>query len=155
MNKPCDLGHLFFFHAARRDGRGSHSKTARRHCRFVARDGVLVARNVDELKHFLCARAVETFPAQISENEMVVGASANELEIVSNKSSSQGLAVRKGLNGILLEIFALRLVQRNSQSGDGVVVGPSLQPWKNSPVDLISMVNNLALCICSLSTSAR
>ena len=147
MNEISDHFHFALLHASRCDGGGAHSEPTGRHCGFVTRHSVLVARDVHKLKHFLCTRAVESLPAQISEHQVIVGASADKLEIAGNKLRRKCFAVDDGLNGVLFEIFALRLVQGDGERGNGVVVRASLQAWEDCPVDLVTVIDDFTLCI--------
>lgn len=129
------LGHTTGGH-----GRSTDTDTAGGEGRLVTGDGVLVAGNVDLLKDGLDTGTVEALGAQVEEDHVAVSTVRDELVAESLELVLNGLGVLDDLLLVLLELRGVNLLQGNSQSGDGVVVGATLVTGEDGEVDGVLQV---------------
>ena len=103
--------------------------------RFVARDRVLVASNVDLLQNSLKTGTVQSLVTEVKQNHVTVSAVSNELvaQFLELKLSRLGVLDNQFL--VLLKLRGGGLLQGNSKSSDGVVVGTTLVTREDREVD--------------------
>lgn len=131
----ADTLKLLLSEATRSHGGGTNTDTARGESRLVTGDGVLVASNVDLLKHGLNTGTVQVVLAKVDEDHVAVGSVRHELVAEGLESVLQGLGVGDNLLLVGLEVGAGSLLQGNSQSSDGVVVRATLVTGEDGEVD--------------------
>lgn len=141
VNNISDTDEVVLSEASRGHGGSSHAETTRDESRTVTRDGVLVGSNANELKDSLNTATIDAMGLKISKNKVVIGTTADQavaqtsLALIITKSLGKGLGVGKDLGLVGVEIGSLRLLQGNSKSGDGVVVGTTLVAGEDGVVD--------------------
>lgn len=116
-------------------GRGTNADTARSKGALVAGDGVLVASNVDLLKNGLNTGTVEAVLAEVEEDHVAVSAVGDELVAEGLEGVLNSLSVGDNLLLVSLEFGGGSLLQGDSQSSDGVVVGTTLVTREDGEVD--------------------
>lgn len=126
---------LFLAHAAGGHGRSTNTETVRGEGRLVARDRVLVAGDVDLLQNSLKTGTVQSLVTEVKQNHVTVSAVSNELvaQFLELKLSRLGVFDNQFL--VLLELRGGGLLQGNSKSSDGVVVGTTLVTREDREVD--------------------
>lgn len=135
VNVLGDTLELLLTETTRSHGGGTDTDTARGKGGLVAGDGVLVAGNVDLLKDGLNTGTVEVVLAKVNKDHVAVSAVRDELVAEALEGVLQGLGVGDNLLLVGLEVGAGSLLQGNSQSGDGVVVGTTLVTREDGEVD--------------------
>lgn len=116
-------------------GGRTNTDTTGAESRFVTRHGVLVARNVDLFQDGFDAGTVNAVGAQVDEDHVAVGAVGDELVSVFLEGDLESLCVLDGLFLVLTEFGRGGLLERNGQSGDGVVVRTTLVTREDGEVD--------------------
>lgn len=119
---------------------GTNTETARGESALVAGNGVLVAGNVDLLEDELNASTIDTERAEVDEDHVGVGAVRDELVAELLELLLESLGVGNNLLLVLLELGGGSLLEGNSKSGDGVVVGATLVTGEDGEVDLVLKV---------------
>lgn len=122
-------------HTTGRHGGGTDTDTARSESGLVTGDGVLVAGNVDLLENGLDTGTVKGLGAEVNEDHVAVGTVGDELVTEGLELVLEGLGVLDDLGLVLLELRGVNLLEGNSQSGDGVVVGATLVSREDGEVD--------------------
>lgn len=141
VNNVGDADKVVLAEAAGCHGGGAHAKTAGDEGGTVARDGVLVGSNADELEDSLNAAAIDTVGLQISEDKVVVGAAADNavsetaFALVVTEALGEGFSVGENLGLIGVEVGSLGLLEGHGESGDGVVVRTALVAGEDGGVD--------------------
>ena len=135
VNVLGDTLELLLTETTRSHGGGTDTDTARGKGGLVAGDGVLVAGNVDLLKDGLNTGTVEVVLEKVNKDHVAVSAVRDELVAEALEGVLQGLGVGDNLLLVGLEVGAGSLLQGNSQSGDGVVVGTTLVTREDREVD--------------------
>lgn len=121
--------------ATRGHGRSADTDTAGGKGGLVTGNGVLVAGNVDLLKNGLNASTVKAVLTEVEEDHVRVGAVGNELVAEGLELVLESLGVVNNLLLVGLEVGAGSLLQGNSESSDGVVVGTALVTGEDREVD--------------------
>lgn len=122
-------------------GRSTHAQTAGDKGRAVTGDGVLVSSDADQLKDTLNATTVDAVGLEISQNQVVVSTTADQvvaktaLGLVITQSLSESLGIGQNLRLVGAEVGSLSLLKGNGQSGDGVVVRTTLVSREDGGVD--------------------
>ena len=112
----------------------------------VARDRVLVERDAALLQDKVDACAVDARLAQVEEDQVVVGAAADDVVALGDQALGEALAVLADLDGIVLEHLRVRLLQRRADGGNRVLVRSALEPREDSPVDLALVIVHDLCC---------
>lgn len=130
-------------------GRGTNADTAGGEGALVAGDGVLVAGNVDLLEDSLDTSTIQAVLAKVDEDHVAVGAVRDELVAEGLEGGLQGLGVGDDLLLVGLELGGLSLLEGDSQSSDGVVVGATLVTGEDGEVDgVLEIVQGLLAGLC-------
>lgn len=127
-------------HTTGRHGGGTNADTARSEGRLVTGDGVLVAGNVDLLENGLNTSTIEVVGAEVDEDHVAVSAVRDELVAKNLELLLESLGVLDDLLLVLLELRGVDLLESNSQSSDGVVVGTTLVAREDGEVDRVLKV---------------
>lgn len=135
VNVLADALELLLTEATRSHGRGTDTDTARGEGGLVTGDGVLVAGNVDLLKHSLNTGTVKVVLAEVNEDHVAVSTVRDELVAEGLEGVLKGLGVGDDLLLVSLEVRAGGLLQGNSQGSDGVVVRATLVAGEDGEVD--------------------
>jgi hypothetical protein len=115
-------------------GGSTDTDTAGGQGRLVTGNGVLVASNVDLLEDSLNTGAVD-LAAKVNEDHVAVSAVGHELVAEGLELGLKSLGVLDDLLLVLLELRGVDLLEGNSESGDGVVVGTTLVTGEDGEVD--------------------
>lgn len=126
IHESSDSLEVFLSESTGGSSGGANADSTGSEGRLVAGDGVLVAGHVDSLKNGLNASTIEVAIAKVKENHVRVGAIGNELVVESLKLGFKRLSVLDNLLLVKLELRSHGLLEGNRQSGDGVVVRPTL-----------------------------
>lgn len=151
VNNIGNTDEVILSEASRGHGGSSHAEATRDESRAVTRDGVLVGSNSNELKDSLNTATINTMGLKIGENKVVIGTAADQavaqtsLALVVTKSLGESLGVGQNLGLVGVEIGSLSLLQGNSKSGDGMVVGTTLVAREDGVVDGTLQVVQLLL----------
>lgn len=138
-----DTGEVLWLETTSGHGWSTHSQSTRLQRRHITWDSVLVRGNTNKLKDTLHTRTIHTLWLQVNKDKVVVrstrndGVSKTALLLGVTKTLSERLGVDKDLLLVGLELWSLCLLERNCQSGDGVVMWSSLVAWENRGVDFI------------------
>lgn len=125
-------------------GRGTDTDTARGKSALVARNAVLVAGDVDLLKDSLNTSTIQGVGTQVNQDHVGVGAVRDELVAKLLEAVLQRLGVVDNLLLVGLELGRGCLLEGDSQSSDGVVVGTTLVTGEDREVDgLLEVVHGL------------
>lgn len=135
VNVASNAPEVLLTHATAGHGGGTNTDTAGGQSRLITGDGVLVAGNVDLLQNGLNAGTVEALGAQVQEDHVAVSAVRDELVAEGLELILQSLGVLDDQLLVLLELGRGSLLQSDSQSGDGVVVGATLVTREDGEVD--------------------
>lgn len=139
-----DVSHarkVLFREPAGGHGGRADAQTAGRQRRLVAGDGILVGSDADEFQHALDAAAVDALRLEVDQDEMVVGAAADNgvaqavLVLGLAEAGGERLGVGENLALVGAELGRLGLLESNGEGGDGVVVGPALVAREDGGVD--------------------
>lgn len=130
-----NLGEVLLAETTRGHGGGTNTDTHGGEGRLVTRGGVLVAGNVDLLEDGLDTGTVQSEGLQVEQNHVVVGTTGDEGVAELLEGDLERLSVLDDLLLVLLELVGLSLLEGNSQSGDGVVVGTTLVTREDGEVD--------------------
>ena len=120
--------------AGRHSGRPD-ADAARGQGRLIARDGVLVAGDVDLFEDSFNTGAIERMLTEVDEDHMRVGAVGDELMAKGLELILEGLGVRDDIVLTSLELGGLRLLERDGEGGDSVVVRTTLMTGEDGEVD--------------------
>jgi len=109
--------------------------TARSQSRLVSWSGVLVACNVDLLENGLHSGTVKGLGLQVEQDHVVVGTVGDKFVTAGLELVLEGLGVLDDLLLVLSEIRGLSLLERDGQSGDGMIVWTTLVTWEDGEID--------------------
>lgn len=140
VNVEGDALKVLLAEATAGHGGSANADTAGGQGTLVAGDGVLVAGNVDLLKDSLDTGAVEVELTKVEQDHVAVSAIGNELVAELLELDLEGLGVGDDLLLVGLELGSLSLLEGDSQSGDGVVVGAALVAGEDGEVNGVLQV---------------
>lgn len=140
VNVEGDALKVLLAEATAGHGGSANADTARSQGALVSGDGVLVAGNVDLLKDGLNTGTVEVELTKVEQDHVAVSAVGNKLVAELLELDLEGLGVGNDLLLVGLELGGLSLLEGDSQSGDGVVVGAALVAGEDGEVDGVLQV---------------
>eukprot|EP00162_Nutomonas_longa_P021989 comp4956_c0_seq1/m.3941 comp4956_c0_seq1/g.3941 ORF comp4956_c0_seq1/g.3941 comp4956_c0_seq1/m.3941 type:complete len:487 (+) comp4956_c0_seq1:26-1486(+) len=132
-----DFSKVTLLEAARSQRRRANAHSTGADGIHVAKDTVLVERDVHAVAQGLELGAREPDRAQIPQNQMVVRAARADAVAMGHKPSAQRADVLDDLLLVLLELGCGRLQQRRGHARNLVVVRPTLQRREHGVVDSV------------------
>ena len=140
VDEARDLHEVALDEAARGHEGRSEANSAGNEGLGVARDRVLVAVDAGLLHDGVDARAVDALVAEVDEDEVVVGAAADEDVAELDELLAHRLGVLLRLDLVLLELRRHGLLEGDGDAGDGVVVGATLEGGEDGRVDAVLQI---------------
>ena len=129
---------------ARRHRRGADAHATRRKRTCVAEHRILVQSNVQKIAQVFHLAPSQTERAQIPKHQVVIRTASDEVVALGHQRFAQRSGVRLNLLDVRLELRGLRILERDRQRADLVVVRTALQRWKDGHVDARFVVVILA-----------
>lgn len=137
INVVCDLGEVVLTETTRCHGWCTDTDTAWGESGLVTWDGVLVASNVDLLENSLDTGTIKCLRTEIKKNHVRIGSISDQLVVELLELNLKGLGVLDDLLLVVDEVRGGSLLESNSKSGNGVVVGSTLVTWEDRKVDWV------------------
>lgn len=119
------------------EGRGANSDTTRGEGALVARDSVLVDRDADAFEDNFDLASRETERADVPEDKVVVSATSDEEVAELLEGLAEGDGILLDLGDVLSEGGRVGLEEGDSDGGDRVLVGATLDTREDGVVDLV------------------
>lgn len=135
VQELTDLDKVGLLEGARGQGRCSETDTTGGDGRDVTADRVLVESDGGHVANTLDLGTGQLVGAEIPKDQVVVGAIGDDLVSLLEQGGGEGLGVGNDLLGVQLELGAGSLLEGDGNTGDGVVVGASLDGGEDSLVD--------------------
>eukprot|EP00982_Pelagococcus_subviridis_P014886 31365-Pelagococcus_subviridis.AAC.2 len=137
VDQVRDFDEIIFQHPARRHRRRPDADAARDERGRVPGDGVLVQRDVRLVENVLHARAVDAHRSKVAQDEVVIRAARDERVAELRQPVRERRAVGDDLLLVPDELRGHRLLERDRERADRVVVRAALKPGENRAVDLL------------------
>mmetsp|Transcript_15614 Transcript_15614/g.36178 ORF Transcript_15614/g.36178 Transcript_15614/m.36178 type:complete len:207 (-) Transcript_15614:835-1455(-) len=147
VDEARDSEHVSLVEAARGERGRAHADAAGDERALVAGDGVLVERDGRLLQHSLHTRAIDSDGLEVNEEQMVVRAAGDNRVAFVAEGLCKNLAVAQHRPLVLRELRRRRLLERDGERGDGVVVRAALVAGEHGSVDRLLEVVHQGLSL--------